>query len=100
MAQSNNRTDAQRTARRRFGVAPIEVTEDQTHRVRALGIEFQSLGSVIDELVPPGRQKSLALSALEEAQLRVNQGILRPDHTPYPDSYEPTTEWKNPENRA
>jgi len=41
---------------------------------------IQQLGSIIDVVVPPGRNKALALTALEDVQMRANRGIFAPEH--------------------
>lgn len=38
------------------------------------------LGAAIDAIVPAGRNKSLALTALEDVQMRANRGIFAPEH--------------------
>lgn len=35
---------------------------------------------LVDVVVPPGRNKSLALTALEDVQMRGNRGIFAPEH--------------------
>jgi hypothetical protein len=39
-----------------------------------------ALGAEIDRRVPAGRNKSLALTALEDVQMRANRGIFAPKH--------------------
>lgn len=38
-----------------------------------------ALGTQIDLLVPAGRNKALALTALEDVQMRANRGIFAPE---------------------
>lgn len=41
---------------------------------------IQELGTTIDLVVPPGRNKALALTALEDVQMRANRGLFAPEH--------------------
>lgn len=47
--------------------------------VVALRDAVQRLGGLVDLLVPPGRNKALALTALEDVQMRANRGIFAPE---------------------
>ncbi len=40
---------------------------------------IQELALRIDVVVPPGRNKSLALTALEDVQMRASRGIFAPE---------------------
>lgn len=40
---------------------------------------IQELGAAIDLVVPNGRNKSLALTHLEDVQMRANRGIFAPE---------------------
>ena len=54
-------------------------TASDDPRVVALRLQIQRLGALIDTIVPPGRNKSLALTALEDVQMRANRGIFAPE---------------------
>ncbi len=58
---------------RRFTyVAPNDETRPKHEEVNALTTE---LAHKLDELLPDGREKSLAITALEEVKMRANQAI-------------------------
>ena len=48
--------------------------------VVALRTAIVELGALVDEHVPAGRNKSLALTALEDVQMRGNRGIFAPEN--------------------
>jgi hypothetical protein len=48
--------------------------------VVALRGAIQHVGMLVDVLVPPGRNKALALTALEDVQMRANRAIFAPEH--------------------
>lgn len=54
-------------------------TASEEPRVKELRGLIQGLGQTIDVLVPPGRNKALALTALEDVQMRANRGIFAPE---------------------
>lgn len=54
-------------------------TASEHPSVVTLREQIQELGSIIDLVVPPGRNKSLALTALEDVQMRANRGIFAPE---------------------
>ena len=64
----------------RFGTAADgdPPTEDQQHRVWQIKMATIQLAAYIDEFVPEGRNKSLALTNLEDTQMRANRGIFNP----------------------
>lgn len=51
--------------------------EGQPAKYEKLRIEFFHLASFIDQTVPIGREKALALTKLEEALMHANSGIAR-----------------------
>jgi hypothetical protein len=55
-------------------------TASEDDRVVALRNAIVDLAVHLDTLVPPGRNKSLALTALEDVQMRANRGIFAPEH--------------------
>lgn len=58
---------------RRFTyVAPTDVTRPKHERVNELTL---ALAHELDDLLPDGREKALALTALEEVKMRANQAI-------------------------
>lgn len=61
------------TATERFFTAS---DREEVVDLRGLIVE---LGTTIDLLVPPGRNKALALTALEDVQMRANRGIFAPE---------------------
>lgn len=67
------RQASQDQAKRRYFTASDEP------RVVDLRQLITALGSAIDLLVPPGRNKALALTALEDVQMRANRGIFAPE---------------------
>jgi hypothetical protein len=59
----------------RFGFHPAnDVTKDRHQRVREGFIQFTEQ---LLELIPDGREKSLVVTALEEASMWANAGIAR-----------------------
>lgn len=54
-------------------------TNEQRASVAVLSQYVSELGAVIMERVPEGRNKSIALTALEDVQMRANRGIFAPD---------------------
>jgi hypothetical protein len=68
------RAEASTLAQQRYFTA----SEDE--RVVDLRDAVQQLGAFIDLLVPPGRNKALALTALEDVQMRANRGLFAPEH--------------------
>lgn len=60
------------------GPAP---TTQQKEAVAVLRDHIVALAAQIEELTPPGRNQSLALTALEDVQMRANRAIFAPsDH--------------------
>lgn len=55
-------------------------TASEHEKVIELREAIVELGMRIDLLVPAGRNKSLALTALEDVQMRANRGIFAPGH--------------------
>ncbi len=55
-------------------------TEEQKFAVQELRSLVVDLGTQIEETVPNGRNKSLALTALEDVLMRANRGIFAPDN--------------------
>lgn len=51
-------------------------TAEQREAVATLQQATRALGEYIDELVPEGRDKSIALTALEDVLMRANRGIF------------------------
>lgn len=64
----------------RFGTAAggTPPTDEQKHSVAQLKDAIINVASHIEALVPDGRNKSLALTALEDVQMRANRGIFNP----------------------
>lgn len=58
------------------------------HRHQLIRVNARNLAGLIDSNVPDGREKSLALTALEEAMFWANAGIAR--LTPAGERKEPT----------
>ena len=54
-------------------------TDQQKINVAKLCELIVELGTAIEERVPNGRNKSLALTALEDVQMRANRGIFDPE---------------------
>ena len=50
---------------------------DQAVRYAAIRVDAKNLAGVIDELAPDSREKSLAITALEEAVMWANAAIAR-----------------------
>lgn len=55
-------------------------TASEDEDVVALRDRIVALGAEIDRRVPAGRNKSLALTALEDVQMRGNRGLFAPEH--------------------
>jgi hypothetical protein len=55
-------------------------TASEHEDVVALRDRIVALGAEIDRRVPAGRNKSLALTALEDVQMRGNRGLFAPEH--------------------
>jgi hypothetical protein len=55
-------------------------TASERDEVVELRDAIVELAMRIDLLVPPGRNKALALTALEDVQMRGNRGIFAPEH--------------------
>ena len=53
-------------------------TNGQRSSVAVLSQHVSQLGAAIMEHVPEGRNKSIALTALEDVQMRANRGIFAP----------------------
>ncbi len=53
-------------------------TPTQRSHIETLTQKIVDLSAMIDILVPPGRNKSLAFTALEEVQMRANRAIFDP----------------------
>lgn len=51
-------------------------TDEQRAAVKAINEAVVALAVVIDELAPSTRNKSLALTALEDVQMRANRSIF------------------------
>lgn len=68
-----NELHAETLAEQRFFTAS---EHDDVVRLRN---KIQALAVDIDLLVPPGRNKALALTALEDVQMRANRGIFAPE---------------------
>ncbi|WP_100811779.1 Acb2/Tad1 domain-containing protein [Microbacterium sp. BR1] len=51
-------------------------TDEQRAAVAQITVAVIHLASHIEALVPAGRNKSLALTALEDVQMRANRGIF------------------------
>lgn len=58
---------------RRFMYHPP--TDDQAERYELINSWTRSYAKLIRDLTPPGREQSLALTALEEVRMRANQAI-------------------------
>jgi len=73
--------DAEPTAtpiQRRFMAAATSgpPSDKQRETVKKLREATVLLAEYIDDLVPAGRNKSLALTALEDVQMRANRGVF------------------------
>lgn len=51
-------------------------TNEQKNAVAVLREHIVELGAAIEDLTPAGRNKSLALTALEDVQMRANRAIF------------------------
>jgi hypothetical protein len=58
------------------GKPPTEQQKIDVAKLRELIVD---LGTAIEERVPNGRNKSLALTALEDVQMRANRAIFDPE---------------------
>lgn len=69
---------AEDRARGRFFTASAGAppTDEQKATVAALRAAIVDLAVLIEDGVPNGRNKSLALTALEDVQMRANRGIF------------------------
>jgi hypothetical protein len=54
-------------------------TSEQKSNVAVLIQHVVELAAAIEHYVPVGRNKSLALTALEDVQMRANRGIFAPE---------------------
>lgn len=54
-----------------------KVSEEQNNRIEALRQEFSNMYNFIENNCKPGRETSLALTKLEEAQFWAIKGITR-----------------------
>lgn len=61
----------------RFGYHRATTDTAQTHAQVRIG--FQSHAIALDELLPDGREKALAMTALQEAMMWANAAIARQD---------------------
>lgn len=52
---------------------------NQADRYALLKNGFESVADFIDQTVPPGREKALALTNLEQAAMWANKGVSRGD---------------------
>ncbi len=78
MTDQQSLTDAQQAAQKRF--FPQQSIED--HRrldLDELRLAAVDLATQIELRVPPGRNKSLALTALEDTLMRATRGVAAPD---------------------
>lgn len=57
------------------GPKPTPAQKESVAELRELIV---TLATAIEEHVPPGRNQSLALTALEDVQMRANRGIFAP----------------------
>lgn len=76
-------TLSQARAEARFftAAAGAPPTAQQKEAVATLREHIVALAAQIEELTPPGRNQSLALTALEDVQMRANRAIFAPsDH--------------------
>ncbi|MFF7293214.1 hypothetical protein ACFY9N_11850 [Microbacterium sp. NPDC008134] len=71
-------TTAEDRARARFITASggQPPTEEQREAVRVIGNVVVELAAAIEELTPRSRNQSLALTALEDVQMRANRAIF------------------------
>ena len=71
--------DAKARAEARFttSVSGGRPTDAQIDNVRAIAEAVVELAAAIDLLVPDGRNKSLALTALEDVHMRANRAIFQ-----------------------
>lgn len=68
--------DAMDEIRERF--VPHEITEEQAQLIADLRKAFIKTAEAITLAVPKGREQSLALTKLEEAQFWADAGVARP----------------------
>lgn len=63
----------------RFAAAATSAppTDEQRHQVSVLQGTIVDLAAKIELVVPDGRNKELALTALEDVQMRANRGIFQ-----------------------
>jgi hypothetical protein len=74
MAEPTTRTPIEQRFMTAAGGQPP--TEDQKAAVRQITEAVVELGHRIEFLTPAGRNKSLALTALEDVHMRANRGIF------------------------
>jgi hypothetical protein len=55
----------------------LKPNADQQETMGVLRTNFAIVANVVDQLVPDGRYKSLAMTALEEAAMWANKGVTR-----------------------
>lgn len=81
MATADEQNAARTAAEQRFFTATsgAPATDDQKDVVAALRNLIVDLAEVIVLAVPNGRHKSLALTALEDVQMRANRAIFDPE---------------------
>lgn len=51
-------------------------TEEQTERIKTMRSAMKTLRNMIELNVPPGRERALAITKLEECSMWVNKGIV------------------------
>ena len=61
----------------RFTYHPPSAENDQPARYERIRAEGRKLAHLLDELVPDSREKSLAITHLEETVMWANAGIAR-----------------------
>lgn len=63
----------------------LKPTPQQLHTMEGVRGAYKALFDLVEQAVPPGRYKALAISALEESAMWANKGITRDsDGTPRP----------------
>jgi len=68
---------AESTLDTRFPTHQITATDEQTHAVTEIRDATINLAAHIEAHVPSSRNKSLALTALEDVQMRAQRGIFQ-----------------------
>lgn len=73
--------EAEERARARFftATAGAPPTDEQREQVAKLREQIVGLAVSIEAFVPGGRHKALALTALEDVQMRANRGLFAPE---------------------